>query len=170
LQHEYLHILADPDAKLVADHTREATDFLWQLHLQGQLRTNFRSTPIHLAHHLPGHQRATVQGNPGLELLKLIPQLQVTAVHKGCSGMAGMFGVFERNFRTAQRIGADLIREVRQEAYQAGTTECSSCRIQMEQDTDKPTVHPLKILARAYGLLPELEDIFQRAGRPRLLS
>jgi FAD/FMN-containing dehydrogenase/Fe-S oxidoreductase len=170
LQHEYLHILADPDAKLVADHTREATDFLWQLHLQGQLRTNFRSTPIHLAHHLPCHQRATVQGNPGLELLKLIPQLQVTAVHKGCSGMAGMFGVFERNFRTAQRIGADLIREVRQEAYQAGTTECSSCRIQMEQDTDKPTVHPLKILARAYGLLPELEDIFQRAGRPRLLS
>ena len=170
LQHEYLHILADPDAKLVADHTREATDFLWQLHLQGKLRTNFRSTPIHLAHHLPCHQRATVQGNPGLELLKLIPQLQVTAVHKGCSGMAGMFGVFERNFRTAQRIGADLIREVRQEAYQAGTTECSSCRIQMEQDTDKPTVHPLKILARAYGLLPELEDIFQRAGRPRLLS
>ncbi len=170
LQHEYLHILSDPDAKLVADHTFEATQFLWDLHCQGKLRTSFRETPIQLAHHLPCHQRATVAGNPGFELLKLIPQLQVTAVHKGCSGMAGMFGVFERNFRTAQRIGADLIREIRQDDYQAGTTECSSCRIQMEQDTDKPTVHPLKILARAYGLMPELDDVFQRTGRPGLLS
>jgi FAD/FMN-containing dehydrogenase/Fe-S oxidoreductase len=170
LQHEYLHILADPDAKLVADHTFEATQFLWELHGQGKLRTNFRETPVHLAHHLPCHQRATVEGNPGLELLKLIPQLRVTAVHKGCSGMAGMYGVFERNFRTAQRIGAELIREVRQDAYQAGTTECSSCRIQMEQDTEKPTVHPLKILARAYGLMPELENVFQRTGRRGLLS
>jgi Fe-S oxidoreductase len=138
--------------------------------LQGKLRTNFRELPMSLAHHLPCHQRATVAGNPGIELLKLVPKLEVTAIQKGCSGMAGMFGVFERNFRTSQRIGAELIREIRQETYQAGTTECSSCRIQMEQDTDKPTVHPLKILARAYGLLPELEDVFDRRGRPGLLS
>lgn len=170
LQHEYLHILSDPDAKLVADHTSEATQYLWELYLQGKLRTNFRETPVHLAHHLPCHQRATVEGNPGLELLNLIPRLQVTAVQKGCSGMAGMFGVFDRNFRTAQRIGAELIREVSQDTYHAGTTECSSCRIQMEQDTDKPTVHPLKILARAYGLMPELDDVFQRTGRRGLLS
>ncbi len=170
LKHEYLHILADADAQLVADHTQEASQFLWNRHLQGKLRTNFRELPLHLAHHLPCHQRATVDGNPALALLQLIPQLQVTPVDKGCSGMAGMFGIFERNFRTAQRIGADLMREIRQDTYQAGTTECSSCRIQMEQDTDKPTVHPLKILARAYNLLPELDDVFQRRSRHGLLS
>ncbi|MBL8892839.1 MAG: FAD-binding protein [Planctomycetaceae bacterium] len=170
LKHEYLHILAEPDAKLVADNTTEATQYLWQLHEQGKLRTNFRETPIHLAHHLPCHQRATVDGNPGVELLKLIPKLNVTAIQKGCSGMAGLFGVFERNYRTSLKIGAEMMREVRQDSYQAGTTECSSCRIQMEQDTDKPTVHPLKILARAYGLMPELGDVFERRGRAGLLS
>jgi len=170
LKHEYLHILSDADAQLVADHTQEASQFLWNRHLQGQLRTNFRELPRHLAHHLPCHQRATVEGNPALALLQLIPQLQVTPVNKGCSGMAGMFGVFERNYRTSQRIGADLIREIRQETYEAGTTECSSCRIQMEQDTDKPTIHPLKVLARAYDLLPELHDIFERKSKRGLLS
>jgi hypothetical protein len=30
----------------------------------------------------------------------------------------------------------------------------------MEQGTSKPTLHPLKLLALAYGLLPEI-------GRPR---
>lgn len=170
LKHEYLHILSDADAQLVADHTQEASQFLWNRHLQGKLRTNFRDLPVQLAHHLPCHQRATVDGNPALALLQLIPKLQVTPIDKGCSGMAGVFGVFERNFRIAQRIGADLIREIRQETYQAGTTECSSCRIQMEQDTDKPTVHPLKILARAYNLLPELEDVFQRRSKNGLLS
>ncbi len=169
-KHEYLHILNDADAKLVAENTWEATEYLWQRHLQGKLRTNFRETPLTIAHHLPCHQRATVVGNPGLDLLQLIPELKVVPIRKGCSGMAGMFGIFEANYRTSLRIGADLQREIRRPEFAAGTTECSSCRIQMEQDSDKPTVHPLKILARAYGLLPELEDVFTRPSNPKLLS
>jgi len=170
LKHEYLHILSDSDARLVADNTLEATEFLWQRYQAGKLKTDFRETPVKLAHHLPCHQRATVEGNPGVALLNLIPKLEVIAIRKGCSGMAGMFGVFEPNFRLAQRIGGDLIREIRQETYAAGTTECSSCRIQMEQDSDKPTVHPIKILARAYGLMPALENVFERESHPNFLS
>ena len=34
-----------------------------------------------------------------------------------------------------------------------GSTECSACRLQMEQGTTKATVHPVKLLAKAYGLL-----------------
>jgi hypothetical protein len=41
---------------------------------------------------------------------------------------------------------------------QAGATECSTCKMQMEQGADKPTIHPLKILAHSYGLLPEAGD------------
>jgi Fe-S oxidoreductase len=40
----------------------------------------------------------------------------------------------------------------------AGATECSSCRMQMEQGTKTPTLHPIKIMAAAYGLLPKLYD------------
>ena len=41
---------------------------------------------------------------------------------------------------------------------QAGATECSTCKLQMEQGADKPTLHPLKLLALAYGLMPEIEQ------------
>lgn len=170
LKHEYLHILPDSDAKLVAENTFEATEYLWRLHQLQKLKTDFQSTPITVAHHLPCHQRATVNGNPGVELLRLIPDLEVVAIEKGCSGMAGMFGVYAKNYWRSLKIGHELIREIRKPIYLAGTTECSSCRIQMEQGSTKPTVHPIKILARAYGLMPELKDVFTRKGSARILS
>jgi hypothetical protein len=46
------------------------------------------------------------------------------------------------------------VSAIRGGGIEAGATECSACRLQMEQGTAKPTVHPIKILARAYGLLP----------------
>ena len=37
-----------------------------------------------------------------------------------------------------------------------GATECSTCRMQMEQGSGKRTLHPVQYLALAYGLLPEV--------------
>jgi hypothetical protein len=37
-------------------------------------------------------------------------------------------------------------------------TECSTCKMQMEHVANKPTLHPIKLLALAYGLMPELAD------------
>jgi hypothetical protein len=52
-----------------------------------------------------------------------------------------------------------LIGSLRNRHFQAGTTECSSCKIQMEQGAGKPTIHPVKLLALAYGLMPEIADL-----------
>ena len=37
-----------------------------------------------------------------------------------------------------------------------GSTECSACRMQMQEGTGKRTLHPVQYLAYAYGLLPEI--------------
>ena len=99
---------------------------------------------------------------PALQLLRLIPGLQVDLLDKGCSGMAGTFGIKRKNYVRSLRMGFALINAMRSTDVIAGTTECSTCRIQMEQGTTKPTVHPIKILAMAYGLMPELDDLFDR--------
>jgi hypothetical protein len=52
-----------------------------------------------------------------------------------------------------------LITALRDPALQLGTTECSACRLQMEQGTAKATIHPLKLLALSYGLMPELSRL-----------
>ncbi len=175
LTHEYLHFLDDGDAKLVAENTVDSTSFLMQLHLSGELELDFRPLNASIGYHLPCHQKALLghcddKAAPGLKLLRLIPGLQVDLIEKGCSGMAGTFGLKQKNYNRSLRIGLPLINAMRSPTIVAGTTECSACKIQMEQGTTKPTVHPIKILALAYGLMPELDDLFSRRSEELVVT
>ena len=162
LSHEYLGLLDDEDAKLVASKTIDATSFLLELHQDGKLSTEFSRIDATIGYHLPCHQRALGPDVPAVQLLNLIPGLNVQLIDQGCSGMAGTFGLKRKNYITSLRMGFSLIDAMREPTLMAGTTECSTCKIQMEQGTRTPTVHPIKFLALAYGLMPELEDLFER--------
>ncbi len=158
LTHEYLNLFDDDDARMVAAHTFEASTYLWRLHQQGQLQLDFQPQNATLAYHLPCHVKALGVGTPGESLLRLIPGLSVHNIDKGCSGMAGTFGLRKENYRTSLRAGWDLISHMRRQDLNVGSTECTACKLQMEQGTSKPTLHPLKLLALGYGLMPELVD------------
>ncbi len=155
LTHEYLHLVDDEDARLVADNTSEACSYLWNLHVQGRLELDFRPINSTIGYHMPCHLKTLASVSPGLQLLRLIPGLAVQELEKGCSGMAGMYGMKQTQYRSSLRAGWGLISALRAPGLQAGTTECSCCKIQMEQGTSKPTVHPLKMLAMSYGLLSQ---------------
>ena len=105
-----------------------------------------------------------------MKLLRLIPGLQVEMIEKGCSGMAGTYGIKRKNYLNSLKMGFGLINAMRSTDIIAGTTECSACKIQMEQGTTKPTIHPIKILAMAYGLMPELDDLFNRRSGDSVIS
>ncbi len=164
LKHEYPNLLDDDDVRLVANHTFDASDYLWRLHLAGKLELNFKPLNLTLGYHLPCHLRALEVGSPGENLLRLVKGVSVRRIERGCSGMAGAFGLRRENYRASLRAGWGLISAMRDPAIQFGTTECSSCKMQMEQGTTKPTIHPLKILALAYGLMPELESLLSEKG------
>lgn len=157
LKYEYPRLITHPDVHLVAAQTMEAGAYLKQLQAQGRLKTNFSPIPLELGYHTPCHVRYLSGESPLAELLVLIPELKLQRIEKGCSGMAGAFGLTAKNFEKSMAMGTGLINEMRKPAFRAGTTECSSCRMQMEQESPVPTLHPLKILALAYGLMPELQ-------------
>lgn len=167
---EYPEIFDDEDARLVAQHTTEACAYLWQLHLAGKLVLKLR--PIHSAvgYHLPCHVKALGPHSPGENLLRLIPGLQVHPIDRGCSGMAGTYGLRRENYRASLRAGWGLISAIRDAQWQAGATECSACKMQMEQGTSKPTIHPLKLLAHAYGLMPEVASLLGRRGEELVIT
>jgi Fe-S oxidoreductase len=156
LIHEYPQLHDDDDTRLVAANSSEACTFLWNLHTRGQLQLDLRPLNVVLGYHTPCHLRALQVGSPGEELLGLIPGLQLRHVETGCSGMAGTFGLLHKNYRNSLRAGWKLISRLRDPALQAGVTECSACKTQMEQGTTKPTLHPIKLLALSYGLMPEV--------------
>ena len=84
--------------------------------------------------------------------------------------MAGTYGIKRKNYLRSLKMGFALINAMRSTDIIAGSTECSNCKIQMEQGTTKPTVHPIKIMALAYGLMPQLEDIFHRRSGDLVIS
>ena len=170
LSHEYKNLVDDPDTILLAENTMDACSFLWEMHQTGGLELDFRPVNANIGYHTPCHQRALGRGKPAVSLMKLIPSLQVELIEKGCSGMAGTFGLKRKNYRKSLRTGFALIDAVRSPTIIAGTTECSTCKIQMEQGTSKPTIHPIKIIALAYGLMPELEDLFERRSQELVIS
>lgn len=163
LKREYLHLMGgDRDAELVAENSLEACHYLWRRHQQGKLQLDFSALDLIVGYHAPCHVKALEAGLPAVNLLGLIPGLRVRYVEKGCSGMAGMFGFQRKNYRNSLRIGLPLITELRTAGFQAGVSECSTCRVQMEQGSALPTIHPVKLLALAYRLMPELRDLLNR--------
>ncbi len=156
LTREYPLLLDDEETRLVAANTYEACHYLWQMHQTGHLQLDFKPVNATVGYHQPCHLKALEIGSPGESLLRLIPGLSVERNERGCSGMAGTYGLSRKNYRNSLRAGWGLISAMRSGGFQAGTTECSACKMQMEQGTSKPTIHPLKLLALAYGVMPEV--------------
>ncbi|MCA9064984.1 MAG: FAD-binding protein [Planctomycetaceae bacterium] len=162
LAEEYPLLINSDDVRIVAQHAVDAGNFLKDLQIRGRLRTDFQAVPHTFVYHTPCHVRALTHRrrgsleSPWLELLKLIPELNVVAVEKGCTGMAGTYGLPAENFEQSLRIGSELIQTLSTMNASAGATDCSSCRMQMEQSGGRATLHPMKLLALAYGLMPQL--------------
>jgi FAD/FMN-containing dehydrogenase/Fe-S oxidoreductase len=170
LKYEYPLLLDHPDVNVVADQVVEAGAFLERLHRQGRLRTDLQPLELDVGYHTPCHLKALGTSAPLAQLLGLIPRLRVHRIEKGCSGMAGAFGLTKENFRESIRIGWDLISRMREGDLAAGVTECSSCKMQMEQGTATPTLHPIKLLALAYGLMPEIREKLKPSRKKLLVT
>ncbi|NOZ40548.1 MAG: anaerobic glycerol-3-phosphate dehydrogenase subunit C [Planctomycetes bacterium] len=171
LTHEYLTLLpGDHDAQLVAENTFEACHYLWRCHQRGKLQLDFSPLTTTLGLHTPCHMKALEVGTPVESLLDLIPGLRVEPLEKGCSGIAGMYGFQRQNYRNSLRAGLPLLTAIRTGAFQAATTTCSTCKIQMEQGTSKPTIHPIKLVALAYGLMPELRSLLDSPSEDLVVS
>lgn len=159
LKHEYPKLLDSEDARTVARQTIEAGQFLSTLRETKSLATDFESLDLDVAYHTPCHLRSLDSARPLMELLAMIPDLRVHNIERGCSGMAGIYGLQKRNFSDSMEMGRELLETIDSGNFVTATSECSTCRMQIAQGTSKATVHPLKLLACAYGLMPEVRDI-----------
>ena len=161
LKCEYVQILDNEDAKLVAANTWDAGQYLVQMHSSNELELDMKPLTTTVIYHTPCHLRALDPNHSGMHLLNLIPGLSVQHADAGCSGMAGTYGMRKQTYRTSLRVGWGLISKMQDTTAQIGSTECTSCKLQMEQGIDKPTIHPLALLAFAYGKLPEVRSWIQ---------
>ena len=164
LKEEYGYMTDDADAALVAANTSDIMSYLHQLHLNGTFQLDFSPMPTTVGYHAPCRslrlERQNASGHTSAEqLLKLVPGLSVKRLEYGCCGLSGSYGMQSRNFRMSLRIGMPLFTALRDPAIRLGISECSLCKMQMEQGGNKQALHPIVLLAHAYGFLPEIEPL-----------
>src|SRR5205807_4618591 len=114
-----------------------------------------------IGHHVPCHLKALGRQPAGPLLLRLIPGMRVHTIDVSCSGMAGTFGLKAENYDVSLAAGRPMLQELARPRVLFGSTECSTCRLQMEDGGRKRTLHPVQYLALAYGLMPELVQRLQ---------
>jgi len=151
LVHDYPHLVPD-DGALVAERTLELTALLAALHRAGRLPTPSRPLELLLAYHIPCHLLSLGQGVHSAQLLALIPHLKVRTIATGCSGMGWHYGLAARHVRASLHMGAVLGQHLQADDVSLAASECTMCRVQMDHLARKPTVHPVQVLAWAYGL------------------
>lgn len=171
IKHEYPILLDnEPDPRLVSENIYDLSQYLWKLHNDRKLNLNLQPIKMTIAYHAPCRLRALDIGYPTVNLLQLIPELTIETIEAGCCGMAGIYGIQAKNYYNSIKIGMPLITQLRKPTIQASTTECSSCRVAMEHKSTKPCVHPIKILACSYGIMPEVIENLRRPTLENVLS
>jgi glycerol-3-phosphate dehydrogenase subunit C len=149
---EILGLEDDPDLRLVSERTYDICELLLELHDRGELRTDF--APIHetIAYHAPCQQQGHWMGKPALELLALIPGLEVREMNARCCGIAGTYGLKQEKYEIAMNVGRDLFDQVAGSGASAVACDSETCRWQITHGTSLPSLHPIEYLHRAYGL------------------
>ena len=149
IRDEYEHILELPQED-VRESVNLATRFLFQLLDEGKIKLAFRSDyKKHVAYHSACHMERMGWVVYSTELLKLIPGVQLTMLDSQCCGISGTYGFKRENYEVSQTIGAPLFAQIKTLAPDCMSTDCETCKWQIEMSTGVPVENPISIIADA---------------------
>jgi glycerol-3-phosphate dehydrogenase subunit C len=144
----------DAETQLVARNTYDINEFLLLIKHEETLNLELKPINLVVGYHVPCQYRAHRIGKPGIELLKLIPGLEIIDSNLACCGIAGTYGYKREKYQVAMDIGRPLFSFFNQEVSNSPFVVCDSetCRWQITHGTGKSAIHPIELLAKAYGL------------------
>jgi glycerol-3-phosphate dehydrogenase subunit C len=152
LKAKYRELLGrdDASARAVGQAVYDICEYLVERHADGELDTGFGPLPATALYHPPCQLMAHGVGTPGLELLRLIPGLEVVRSTSGCCGTAGVYGTKVDKHQIAVDVGQPLFEQAR--TSQASFVVCDSetCRWHIRKHTGLPVYHPVQVLEQAY--------------------
>ncbi len=148
----YFSCFSARDRVRIAEHTYDLGEYLQILQESGELPDPGYPVRDHLVYFPPCHARQQNIGQPYVEILSRIPNLQLESIdgHFNCCGMAGIMG-FKREFHeSAIRLGQRLMDKIERINPGCIVTDCLSCRLQFNQCLRYPVAHPIEVLRSAF--------------------
>ncbi len=149
IRDEYPHLLGIQTAE-VRDQIELATRYIYRLMRKEKTELKFKKDKkFKIAYHTPCHMEKLGWSYYSVELLKLIPNVELVVLDSQCCGIAGTYGFKKENYPTSQAIGDLLFKQIEASDIDYVVTDCETCKWQIEMSTTKKCEHPVSILAMA---------------------
>ncbi len=154
LRDEYPALLQSDEARLVASKTQDISEFLIKLKKEGRLKEDFVAHAGKIAYQASCHLKAQNIGLKGKELLSLLPEAQVGLIDR-CSLHDGTWSMKEEYFELSMKYAKKLFDQIEEQKPDVVSTDCPLAGVQIEQGTGRKPLHPIQLVAKAYGLEPD---------------
>ena len=102
-----------------------------------------------IAYHTACHMQRMGWQLYSIELLRMIPGLDLQVLEQECCGISGTYGFKKENYERSQAIGSILFKHIADAHVEAVATDCETCKWQIEMSTGLPVENPISILADA---------------------
>ena len=137
----------------VRDHLSLATRFIYQLIDNGKVKMAFRPDfKMRVAYHTACHMQRMGWAIFSTELLRMIPGLELIEMEQNCCGISGTYGFKKENYEYSQAIGATLFADIEAAQPDYVSTDCETCKWQIEMSTSVKVLNPISILAQALDI------------------
>ncbi len=153
LKQDYVDYVGGPDAELVAASTYDAAEYLWKVHKaddDGLDRDFSGHLPESVTYHAPCHLRAQNIGYKARDVLKLTGTK--VAVVAECSAIDGTWGLRAENYDIAKGVARKMADAIRAADSEVIAGDCNLANGGITEEVGQVPVHPLQVLARAYGI------------------
>jgi glycerol-3-phosphate dehydrogenase subunit C len=136
----------------VAENTYDLGEYLVNLHQAGGLDTSFHHVSGRMVYYPPCHLREQNIGRPYLELLNLLPGINLEPIDGAldCCGMAGIMGFKQEFHESSVHLGKRLMEKIKAVNPEQIVTDCLSCRLQFNQLLPYKVIHPIELIKEAY--------------------
>jgi len=145
----------DADSMLVAEQVYDFNEFILKLIDEGTLDRDLQPIALDLPYHAPCQYRAHRLGRPAVEVMDLIPGLNIDESHADCCGIAGTYGYKVEKYPIAMAVGSPLFDFINASSAPLAVCDSETCRWQITHGTGLPAVHPVELLSAAYGFSAE---------------
>jgi glycerol-3-phosphate dehydrogenase subunit C len=154
MKHEYRAIagLNGEDVDLLAANVYDIFEFLWMLHEEGALNTDFLEMPIAIPYHPPCQLTNQGIGHPTTRVLSLVPGLEVIETGAACCGGGGTYSLKVGKHEISQAVGQEAFRAIADVPGDRALCDSETCRWWLAEQTGRQMLHPVELLAEAYGL------------------
>ncbi len=162
IKHDYANLLELDNSEIY--HKLEfITRFLVKEFKRGN-RPRMKPLRMTAAYHAPCHLERLGGVIHTIEMLRIIPGLQLHLLHSECCGIAGTYGFKKEHQLISRDIGRQLFQQIGAIDPDIVITDCETCKWQIETNTGYRVLHPVAVLAEA--ILPSADNASVPDGDP----